>query len=228
MAETIKNSTLVKNLDSIKTSLKNIRDALKTSLNINVGSLPLNQWKDEINKIKLAPYSADNVNVEPGKFGKKGANVSLTQGNMMYYNGDFKAYRVINAVWNDYAEFFKSEGAWDYGDIIELNPKTGNYRRATSEDSNLVVGVASDSYGSIVGGEFNTIEENLKSYVPVGLMGRVNVKIKGSIKAGDLISVSDEPGIGKKSDGRIGTVVGKALVSSSDEYNIIPMLIVRG
>ena len=43
MAETIKNSTLVKNLDSIKTSLKNIRDALKTSLNINVGSLPLNQ-----------------------------------------------------------------------------------------------------------------------------------------------------------------------------------------
>ena len=59
-------------------------------------------------------------------------------------------------------------------------------------------------------------------------MGRVNVKIKGSIKAGDLISVSDEPGIGKKSDGRIGTVVGKALVSSSDEYNIIPMLIVRG
>jgi hypothetical protein len=90
--------------------------------------------------------------------------------------------------------------------------------------------VASNTYGSIVGGENGTIEDNLKKYIPVGLMGRVNVKVKGKISVGDLICMSDEPGIGQKSDGKVGTIVGKALASTSvrDAYSVIPMLILRG
>lgn len=220
-------STLVQNLETIKKTKNDIKNSL-VKFGLNLNGKTFEDYPGVIDSISLAPYTPEGTPVAPGTFGKNGKNVQLTTGNTMYYNGDFKANKVINAVWNDYAEFFKSEGTWEYGDIIELNPETGNYRRAISEDSVLVVGVASDSYGSIVGGEFNTIEENLENYIPIGLMGRVNVKIKGQIKVGDLISMSNEPGIGKKSDGKIGTVVGKALASSSAEYNTIPMLIVRG
>lgn len=220
-------STLITKLKQIKDCKEAIMASLNNKLGLGITNSTLfSEYASKIDTVEIAPYTASGTPVKTGTFGK--TTNTLSTGNTMYYNGDFQAFRVMNAVWNDYAEFFKADGEWDYGDIIELNPITGNFRRAQSEDSVLVVGVASNTYGSIVGGEETTIEENLKKYIPIGLMGRVNVKVKGKIKAGDLISMSDEPGIGKKSDGKVGTVIGKALLSSSAEYNIIPMLILRG
>ena len=222
-------SDLITKLTDIKTYKDKLRESLNNKFGTNfiLSEDTFESYSGKIDQLLYVPYTDDKTPVVKGTFGKNGTK-GLTAGNMMYYNGDFKAYRVMNAVWNDYAEFFESEGEWEYGDIIELNPKTKKYRKASTEDSPLVVGVASNTFGSIVGGSYATIEENLKHFIPIGLMGRVNVKIKGAIKAGDLISVSDESGIGKKADGKVGTIIGKALASSDLEYNLIPMLILRG
>lgn len=222
-------SILITKLNEISNIKNDIKAAVKTGLSIDLTNKKFSEYAAAIRSVVMAPYTPDGTPVEPGKFGK--TSNTLSSGNTMYYNGDFYAYRVINAVWNDYAEFFEAEGEWEYGDIIELDPLTKKYCRAKNEDSQLVVGVASNTYGSIVGGDAGkTIEENLEKYIPIGLMGRVNVKVKGDIRTGDLISTSDIPGVGKKSDGKVGTVIGKALasVSTKNDYSIIPMLILRG
>ena len=135
-------------------------------------------------------------------------NVSVT--------GTVTGSKVYNAVFNDYAELFKKDdSSKDYkpGYIIELNPKTNKYRYSTSKKSKYLVGVVSDSYGHLVGGdEGKTMVENLKTYIPVGLCGRVDVFIKGKVKIGDLITSSDIEGVGVVSKFcRPGTIIGKAL-----------------
>ena len=67
----------------------------------------------------------------------------------------------------------------------------------------------SDSYGFIVGGSngFGDYKE-----IPVGLCGRVKVKIIGPINFGDLIEVSSIDGVGRKSDfPKPGYIIGKCL-----------------
>ena len=69
------------------------------------------------------------------------------------------------------------------------------YVKATNP--RLVVGVHSDTYGHILGGDVS-IEESEKTHIPVGLSGRVKTKIVGSIEKGDEIILSDIPGVGRK------------------------------
>lgn len=62
---------------------------------------------------------------------------TFTNGNIMYYNGDFKCNRTYNAVLNDYAEFFKTEEDYNVGELVF--------------SENELVGVLTDSYGRITG-----------------------------------------------------------------------------
>jgi hypothetical protein len=129
---------------------------------------------------------------------------------------------VQNAVWGDVAELFKKDDmSEDFkpGDIIELNPETGNYRKSTGEYSTLVVGVVSDTYGYLLGLEEGyTTEENLERNIPIGLTGRVSAYITGKVKAGDLITTSSIKGVGKSSVSSIpGSIIGKALENKDTE-----------
>ena len=137
------------------------------------------------------------------------------------------ANKVYGAIWNDYAEWFEKENVndtFDFGDICSWNEK-GVVLSSPSDVR--VVGVVSNTYGHILGGfPLADMEENSKYFVPIGLTGRVNVKVKGAVKVGDLI-ISAGNGIGKvDNNASIQQVVGKALESSNDEnVKLITVLI---
>ncbi|MGL5315601.1 MAG: tail fiber protein [Peptostreptococcaceae bacterium] len=117
------------------------------------------------------------------------------------------ANAVYGAVWNDYAEFFrKSEGvSTEPGDILALNVDDDNlfdtYKLATEEDI-LPIGVHSDTFGILIGGEeapeaSQYVEYNSPKYSPVGLAGRVKVKIIGKSFKGMKVVPSHIPGVGR-------------------------------
>lgn len=137
------------------------------------------------------------------------------------------ANKVYGAIWNDYAEWFEKENVndtFDFGDICSWNE---NGVVLSSPSDVRIVGVVSNTYGHILGGfPLADMEENSKHFVPIGLTGRVNVKVKGAVKVGDLI-ISAGNGIGKvDNNASIQQVVGKALESSNDEnVKLITVLI---
>lgn len=128
---------------------------------------------------------------------------SLITGNIKAFS-DITASKVYNAVWNDYAEFYPRGEKTESGDIIQLDTlsKEEKYIKA-KKGSTTVVGVHSDTFGHLIGGENpedgkDYVEHNLDKYIPVGLVGRVNCKILGKIKKGDRVVVSDINGVGRK------------------------------
>lgn len=116
-------------------------------------------------------------------------------------SGDITGARVFNPVFNDYAEYFKKSPSCpevvDAGEVVVLDDQydyesytisshvKGNYFRKY-----VVVGVVSDSYGHIVGGDGTP--DDTKNYLPVALAGRVNVKVDKdlSIRRGDTLMYS--------------------------------------
>lgn len=134
-------------------------------------------------------------------------------------SGTFTATKVYNAVWNDYADALPRDfmSNIDYGNIVALNHTTGKYRLATKQIADVVVGVCSDTYGHLLGGKpLTNMEDNLKDYAPIAVAGNVKVLVTGKVRVGDLITVSNIPGIGKRANRyfhKPGTIVGKALES---------------
>ena len=131
--------------------------------------------------------------------------------------GNITGAKVYNAVYNDYAEWMERDNLDEViepGDVIEINPETGRYRKSTSRKSKYVVGVCSNSYGHILGGDkLEDMEDNIKEFIPIGLSGRVYVKIDERAMIGDLL-VSGEDGkaevLYNRTESR-GIVIGKAL-----------------
>lgn len=129
------------------------------------------------------------------------SKLSITGGTIngnLTVNGEIHADKVHNAVWNDYAEFFERGEETEVGDIIALdcNAEKEVYVKAT-DTSTCIVGVHSDSYGFITGG-VDSIEESLKSFIPVGIVGRVPVKFTGIARKGMKVIPSAIPGVGRE------------------------------
>jgi len=76
-----------------------------------------------------------------------------------------------------------------------------------------VVGVNSDTYGYILGAE------DQENKTPIGLAGRVQVKVKEKLEIGDLL-VSDEDGFATKATAeeemRASIIIGKVLEEKTD------------
>lgn len=115
------------------------------------------------------------------------------------FPGVLTAARVVNAQYNDYAEFFERGEETEAGDIIALDLSSDEERYVKATPRNrVIVGIHSDEYAHIIGGEKGkTLEENLKNFIPVALAGRVHVKVSGVVYKGDRIVISNGmPGIG--------------------------------
>lgn len=140
------------------------------------------------------------------------------------YIDTVNSVRTYGAVWNDYAELFPraagdDETSTEPGDLIAYD-YTGSqegYRRATEADG-FVVGVHTDEFAHLIGGDIpqnnkNLLEYNLPRYIPVSLAGRVWVNIKpGTVaKPGQYVVPSDMPGKGvaqnKRSENAVGRIV---------------------
>lgn len=136
----------------------------------------------------------DNLTVS-GTLGVTGVGTFSDNVNVM---GTLSATKVVNAVWNDYAEFFPRGEETEPGDIIALDENADHerYIKATASNS-LIVGVHSNTYGHILGGDAGVSEEeNLKNFIPVALSGRVYVKVIGKVKLGSPIVPSNISGVG--------------------------------
>lgn len=127
-------------------------------------------------------------------------------GTQFAVSGSITANEVYNAVWTDYAEFFERGEETEAGDIIALdeNSSEERYVKATKW-SKLVVGVHSDQFAHLIGGEkalegTDFVEYNLPKFIPVGLSGRVNVKFIGKSELGAPVSASEIPGVAVLSD----------------------------
>lgn len=140
---------------------------------------------------------------------------------------EITADKIYGAVWNDYAEWFEKENIEDefeVGDICAWQDK--GVVLSSPYDVN-VVGVMSNTYGHILGGDsLKNMEDNYTKFVPIGLIGRVKVKVIDSVNQGDLI-VSAGNGIGKvDNEASLQQVIGKALESSNNrDIKLITVLI---
>lgn len=169
----------------------------------------------EIDPTKCVTVDTEQTITAAKTFGKDvRVNGNLTA------DGNITGGKVYGAVWNDYAEWFEKENAdekFEPGDIVSWN-KTGVKKSQTFRDS-LVVGVVSDTYGHILGGEaLVDMETNHERFVPVGLAGRLSVKVLGRVNAGDLIVTGEMPGVGVADNtAPYSAIVGKALESSAEK-----------
>lgn len=130
--------------------------------------------------------------------------------------GDITAHKVYNAVYNDYAEWFEKD---DYNDTFEAGDVcvwTGNgVKKSSSERDTTVVGVVSNNYGHILGGEeIPYMENNNKKFVPIGLAGRVDVKVYGEIEIGDLLVAGENGCATVDNNAKPNMIIGKALDNS--------------
>ena len=82
-----------------------------------------------------------------------------------------------------------------------------------------------DEFAYIIGGDIpsngeDSLKFNLCNYIPVSLAGRVNVRVIGLVKTGDIIVPSGIPGVGRsvKSDEVVpqGCIVGYAVEGDSN------------
>lgn len=159
-------------------------------------------------------------------------NIAMTTG----YTLKHGTYTIIDAtgnvwraVYNDLAEWFErgSEELLVPGDVLVWNGQ--GVEKAKIAGDKRAVGVYSDSYGICLGGEnLPDMKANLEKFVPVGLAGRVNVKVTGDIEIGDYIISSNIPGVAQKADGLQPGIIGKALENHyGKEITSIKMLIMN-
>lgn len=139
--------------------------------------------------------------------------------------------RVYNAVYNDFAETYEKDDVNEIaqvGELIALNPETGKYKVCEGFENKLVVGVQSNTYAFLAGGNrINNTQDILdleQEYFTVGIAGKVWVRVvdNSNIIPGDLITSSSEKGKGIKSTSCTkGTIIGKSLTKPKyfEEYN---------
>lgn len=168
--------------------------------------------------IKISQYSYDSDATLKHQIYLMDSN-----GNQLF--NDVSAKKVYNAVWNDYAEFYERGECTEPGDIIGLNPNSDKEEYIKATNPSMCVGVHSDEYGHLIGGEKapegkDFVEYNMDKFIPVGLVGRVKTKIVGPISIGDKIVLSDIPGVGRKFIKGIDdseNIIGMAVENKTDE-----------
>ena len=152
------------------------------------------------------------------------------------------AGRVYNAVYNDFAETFEKDDKTEIakpGTLISLNPETGKYRITDNYEDKLVVGVVSNTYAFLAGGNRVTNQKDIieleDEYYTVALCGKVwvNVTADSVIKPGDMLVSSFEKGRATNSSYHTpGTIIGKALTEpkyfDNDEERKVLMLVITG
>lgn len=194
-------------------------------------------WENVSEKPTIFPTNWANVADKPTTFDDTTA-VKLT-GSTMTGNLIGQAAntisgfgKVYNAVWNDYAEFFERGEETEPGDIVGLDLFSNEEKYVKASKKNFcVVGVHSDSFAHLIGGEEvpdgkDFYEHNIKKFIPVGLAGRVKCKVIGNVKKGDYIGISDIPGVGKISNLN-QTIVGVALENKKTENIGLVKILIR-
>ncbi len=120
----------------------------------------------------------------------------------------------------DVAEYFEVEGykvSYEAGDVLAISATSDRkVEKSSSPYSTLVAGVYATKPGILLT-EQNAEQDNLDTYVPMGVIGVIPTKVSlegGEIKRGDMLVTSSTSGVAMKGDPakiQVGQVLGKAL-----------------
>ncbi len=189
-------------------------------LNTGLIDLKLTSAIDDLTELQLnqlsVSVSTGSMTIDtydPVLFGDtQGIDGDLIVNGDITATGDITAARVYNAVWGDIAEYFYRDMTEDIkpGDVFYADD--GFVKKSNKINDKKVVGVYSDTFGYGLG------SEDKEKKVPIGLSGRVNVKIKEQCKLGDLlISGKDGYSIVKRWYHFGNNVIGKVLENKTDK-----------
>ena len=137
------------------------------------------------------------------------------------YDGYFYATRVYNAVYIDYAEYFPKAEDIQVGHLAYA----GIDGVKASGKPKAVVGIVSDQYGHILGGNGDGKDD--ENFAAIALAGRVPVEIECErVELGDLIAATDH-GIGYvNNDAPRNEVIGKVVgVDPQGRDNYVEVLV---
>ena len=126
------------------------------------------------------------------------------------FDGYLHATRVYNAVWNDYAELFECAEHIAPGRVAYVGDD-GLVR--ASGDPSRAVGVVSDRYGHLIGGDGDPEDGR---YVAVALAGRVPVEVEGAASVGDMLAATGRGTARAACPADRGRVVGKLVGPDPD------------
>jgi hypothetical protein len=131
-----------------------------------------------------------------------------TSGNI--YVGDVHCGQVVTGG-GDLAEWYKSDDpTYDQGTVVMLG---GNSEITIATDPTQAFGIVSASPGVLI----NDGDATSWNACAIALVGRVGVKVKGVIKKGQRIMLSDEPGVATLWDGKdVITILGRAVCDNDD------------
>ncbi len=129
-----------------------------------------------------SPAAGASLYVEGGIFCEKDIVADFFRGiaTSAYYSADL-------------AECYLPDQSYDYGTIMMIG---GNKEvtAATKDKLHVIIGVVSEKPAFLM-------NDGLEGGIVVGLKGRLPVRILGTCKKGDLLEMSDVPGVAKVSDG---------------------------
>ncbi len=184
----------------------------ESDIAIMPNGLPLLVYNDETNDDLRVTLCANNLcSQTSGGVFSGGVNIGSV-GN--YFNNVYavnyygKSFSIANF---DLAEEYTVEDqSIMAGEIVAINPASGKLKRASSSDRENILGIVSTSPGLAL----RDYEANRTDTRLVALVGRVPLKIKGTVTAGDPITISASDGVGEKAT-KEGLIVGRALTSST-------------
>ena len=118
------------------------------------------------------------------------------------------ASKIVGAYYADYAEWFPRGEETEPGDVIVLDLDSDEEKYIKSnKDNRIVVGVHSDNYHHIIGGDavpsdknMTDSEYNMPKYIPVALAGRIDTKFIGKAKKGSYVVASETAGVARMYD----------------------------
>lgn len=155
------------------------------------GRFSLSSYPDQNNNFYISYMTQDKINADTNATDKQ-----------LIWSGDtgvLTCTKVVNSVYNDYAELFPKGEETEPGDLIVLDLDSKEEKYVKSNKNNTrVVGVHSDEYAHLIGGDNVSLEENLKNYIPVSLAGRVKVKFIGISKKNEyVVADTHNPGVAR-------------------------------
>jgi uncharacterized coiled-coil protein SlyX len=224
----------IRRIDNDITAISNKINKLDQTINNRIDNLE-ETMEEKINAVNIAVSqkfiefnkAIENVKSELGKTvmhdgvnnignitGKNGSTniVNLT------CTGDIQGQRVYFMTYQDLAEAYIPGEELSAGDIVAMHEDGKVYKAGPA--SNCIVGVISDEFANCFGATPEELESKTK--VPVGMIGKIHVKVKGSVQLGQQIGVYDN-GIGMADS--IG--IGKALETIECDENEIHTILVQ-
>jgi hypothetical protein len=97
------------------------------------------------------------------------------------------------ALYGDLAEKYLPDQKYPFGTIMMVGGEK-EVTAATKEKCHVIIGVVSEKPSFIM-------NDGLQNGLTVGLKGRLPVRVIGKCQKGDLLEMSDTPGVGKSSEG---------------------------